>query len=150
MGIDWEEILGVEDNLGDAYESLIGDDDFYCSEDYNTDDSYYEEPPKASYHENNGIISFGYNGKTISFNGTWANHTFNEYEISDLISGKSITFAYTNDNGKKYSVTGKLAGCEYNGKKFIGFSAYSFTPYINPETTDYVEDLDAIGDDICV
>lgn len=149
MGIDWEEILGVEENLGDAYESLIGDDALdYPDDSY--DDEYYEEIPKALYRNNNGIISFDYNGKTISFSRKWANHIFDENEICDLISGKSITFIYTNDNGKDYSVTGKLAGCYYNGEKFIGFSAYSFAPYINPETTGYVEDLDAICGDMCV
>lgn len=153
MGIDWEEILGVEDNLGDAYESLISDDALCYPDDF-YDEKYYEEYckeiPKALYHNNNGIISFDYKGKTISFNRIWANHVFDENEICDLISGRSITFVYTNDKGKNYSVRGKLSGCDYNGKKFIGFSAYSFTPYIPPETTGYAEDLEITGDDACV
>lgn len=149
MGIDWEGILGVEDNLGDAYDSLIGDyDDDYSDISYDecdnqeVEDDIDEEERKIlykseTYHDNNGnqmqIVSFEHEGKTIKFNRTWAGYTFTDCEIIDLISGKSITFDCKHSNGKDYFVTGRLAGCEYNGKRFIGFSAYSFVPIIFDE-----------------
>lgn len=252
MGIDWENILGVEDNLGDAYEDLIGDNEDYYTNDYYDDEDeeekearrkfedyideiddvveyncrgveynvsrcfggtrfgndalmymlnggvmeipvhhenedkdtdeycgvildvkfqsqtkeevidlntlqdspdidpldyaeygngsgeeYYKTVYKSNiYRDNNGhemqVVSFEHGDKTIKFSRTWAEHTFDADEIYELISGRSITFVYKNDNGKEYSVTGKLAGCEYNGKRFVGFSAYSFEPYTRP------------------
>lgn len=98
MGIDWEEILGTDDNIGEAYEELAAkaaDDDWY-------------------------YVSGTWRGKTVRINDKWGDHYFTDQELKDLFDGKSIKInAYV--NGRPQAVVGRLDHSWYKGSSRIGF-----------------------------
>lgn len=57
-----------------------------------------------------------WNGKDVSFNRKWGEHTFSDEECGKLLSGESITFVY-----KGKDITGALADQEYKGHSYVGF-----------------------------
>lgn len=62
-----------------------------------------------------------YNGKAVSFNGTFMGHTFTPEEIITLLTGESIVFDGESAKGWKGKVSGKLGNSTYQGKKTFGF-----------------------------
>lgn len=95
-----------------------------------------------------------FEGKEISFNKVWGNHRFTDQEITDLLSGKQISFKKTSQRGTEYTVTGKLEHQNFEGKSFWGFkrtdneNVHSDNKPISPQTTDKFEvnddDLDEL------
>ena len=61
-------------------------------------------------------------GNSVSFTKEWGGHKFTDEEIQSLLNGETIEFI-RNDR----PVRGKLDNCEYNGRKYVGFSAEGFT-----------------------
>ncbi len=100
MGFDWEEILGEEENIAEAYDELVN----------------------KAMEDNDDLYVFGdWNGETVRFKRKWCNHEFSEQEINDLLSGKEIRFRCTVTKNEQ-DVIGKLEHLEYKGTKYIGFS----------------------------
>lgn len=103
MGIDWEEILDIEENeeLISAYERHVdtwGD---------NLDAEY---------------VIGNWNGKEVRFKRVWGGYRFTEEEIDTLLNGQEIRFRHTMNGNKEQDIVGKLKELEYKGTKYIGFS----------------------------
>ncbi len=60
-------------------------------------------------------------GKSISFNRTWGQHTFTDEEVEKLLANESITFTTKTKGGKVTTVTGKLADQTFKNQKYVGF-----------------------------
>lgn len=100
MAIDWEEILGEEENIADAYDSHVSE---YM-------DIYFDSSDSRNY---------AVKGEYII--GIWGGYEFSEQEITDLLNGKEIRFRYT-INKNEQDIIGKLAYLEYKNNSYIGFS----------------------------
>lgn len=70
--------------------------------------------------EREGYASGTWNGKDISFKGTYSSHTFTEQEIKQLLAGKDITIKIKTKAGEA-EVKGKLAEKTYKGNTYVGF-----------------------------
>lgn len=71
----------------------------------------------------NGRVEGKLNGKPVTFNSVWGQHTFTEEEIIRLLNDQSITFQYTTKKGKTRTATGKLG---YGTGKYA--SHFGFQP----------------------
>ena len=100
MGFDWEEILGEEENIAEAYDERVN---------------------KAMEDNDDLYVSGDWNGENVRFKRKWCNHEFSEQEINDLLSGKEIRFRCTVTKNEQ-DVIGKLEHLEYKGTKYVGFS----------------------------
>ncbi|EFO00269.1 hypothetical protein [Streptococcus mitis] len=111
MGIDWEDILGVEEELAEAYDDLVNE----------AMDDYLGESDEWQRGNNNHYVVGVWNGEKVRFKHKWGNHEFSEQEINDLLSDKVIRFPYT-INKREQDIVGKLEHLEYKGRKYVGFS----------------------------
>ena len=111
MGIDWEEILGVEENIAESYDDLVNE----------AMDEYLDESDEWQRSNNGHYVVGVWNGKKVRFKHKWCNHEFSEQEIDDLLSGKEIRFRCTVTKNEQ-DVSGKLEHLEYKGTKYVGFS----------------------------
>lgn len=107
MGIDWEEILGEEENIAEAYDDLVNKalDDYSDVWQDNNDNAY--------------VVGI-WNGEKVRFKRQWGGHEFSEQEINDLLSGKDIRFRCT-VNKNEQDIIGKLERLDYKGTKYVGF-----------------------------
>ena len=71
----------------------------------------------------NGRVEGKLNGKPVTFNSVWGQHSFTEEEIIRLLNDQSITFQYTTKKGKTRTATGKLG---YGTGKYA--SHFGFQP----------------------
>ena len=111
MSIDWEEILGEEENIADAYDSHVSE---YM-------DIYFDSSDSRNYAVKGEYIIGIWNGEEVRFKRIWGGYEFSEQEITDLLNGKEIRFRYT-INKNEQDIIGKLAYLEYKNNSYIGFS----------------------------
>lgn len=76
----------------------------------------------ADKRQRKGYVYGQFEGKNVHFKGSWSGHEFTDEESSKLLAGDSITFDYTDRNGKSRAATGKLEWQENDGRKYLGFS----------------------------
>ena len=75
---------------------------------------------KAVFPTRDGYVSGLWNGKSISFKGSYMDHTFTDAETKQLLAGETIHIV-THKGDKEYQLNGKLEVQEYQGRKFVGF-----------------------------
>lgn len=75
---------------------------------------------KAVFPTREGYASGTWNGKNISFKGSYMDHVFTETEIQQLLNDETIHIV-THKGDKEYKLNGKLEVQEYQGRKFVGF-----------------------------
>ena len=69
-----------------------------------------------------GYVTGNWQGKEITFKGSFMDHVFTPDEQEQLLAGKSVAIE-THKDGKTYNLTGQLAVQEYQGRKFVGYKA---------------------------
>lgn len=74
----------------------------------------------------NGRVEGKLNGKPVTFNSVWGQHTFTEEEIIRLLNDESITFQYTTKKGKTRTATGKLGYGTGKYANHFGFQPEDF------------------------
>ena len=62
-----------------------------------------------------------FQGKEVTFKGSFSDHTFTEDEAAKLLKGETITVPYTAKSGERKTVSGRLALQSYEGKSYYGF-----------------------------
>lgn len=92
-----------------------------------TDQAMVQSPvsgPKAEpVHERKGYVTGEFEGKPVSFKGSFSSHTFTEEEVGKLLAGETISIEYTDKNQKTRTVSGKLEWQTYKDREFLGFKA---------------------------
>lgn len=73
-------------------------------------------------------ITGNWQGKEVSINPKWGDHSFTKSELTQLFADKTITFDTAQDK-----VSGKLAEQTYKGYKFVGFC-----PNLPDKSDDYI------------
>lgn len=73
--------------------------------------------------ERKGYVTGEFEGKPVSFKGSFSSHTFTEDEIGKLLAGETISVTYTDKNQKDRTVSGKLKWQTYKGREYLGFKA---------------------------
>ncbi|MDF7637334.1 DNA topoisomerase [Leuconostocaceae bacterium ESL0958] len=66
-------------------------------------------------------VSGTWQGKEVSFNNSFAGHTFTSEEQAQLLAGETIIFEANKKKGGTFTAQGKLAEKTYKGKRFVGF-----------------------------
>lgn len=78
---------------------------------------------KAQFPLREGYVRGTFKGESVTFKGSWSDHTFTDEELGKLCKGETITIEFTKKNGEKSTVSGKLAWQMYEGRRFLGFQA---------------------------
>ncbi|HFI0213599.1 TPA: DNA topoisomerase I [Streptococcus suis] len=117
MGIDWEEILDIEENedLFSAYERHV--------DTWGVDLDFEEDSDPV--HTDEYVIG-NWNGKEVRFKRVWGGYRFTEEEIDALLNGQEIRFRHTLNGNKEQDIVGKLENREFRGRKYVGFSPSSW------------------------
>ena len=68
-----------------------------------------------------GYVRGTFQGKEVTFKGSFSDHTFTEDEAAKLLKGETITVPYTAKSGERKTVSGRLALQSYEGKSYYGF-----------------------------
>lgn len=107
--MDWEEILGTEEDLEDAYEDLIA------------------RTNRGTHYVNPGNYCVGtWRGTNVRFKKIFRNHTFTDDECAKLLADEVIKFPARTNAGREYTEKGKLENLEYKGHKYVGFKSERF------------------------
>ena len=76
---------------------------------------------KPEAHDEVDRIEGEFEGKPVSIKKSWRDHEFTEDEASRLFAGKTISFSYTDNKGKKKIITGQLGHKTCKGQPYVGF-----------------------------
>lgn len=69
-------------------------------------------------------VSGKWQGKDVSINPVWANHTFSDDELKRLFAGETITITgcTPRGGGPEFAAKGKLDNLVFKGRKYVGFN----------------------------
>lgn len=70
-----------------------------------------------------GYVNGIFEGKPVSFKGSFKDHTFTQDELDKLIAGETVSVDYTDKNNKLKTVSVKLEWQQYEGHDYLGFKA---------------------------